>query len=117
MTKAEMVEAISEVAQETCMESLKEKDYDLKLTGKFKNCYDYLTEQFILNYTRGKSLFSILDDIDSGKFSNTWLAFLGMVKGFVKDGRNFHDIEDILNNSGISRKTWIKFLDYYFSKR
>lgn len=84
MKKEEMFEAISEVAQETCMESLKEKDCALKLTGKCKKCYDYLAEQFILNYIRSKSLFSILDDIDSGKFYNTWLAFLELNGMFTR---------------------------------
>lgn len=78
MKKAEMVEAIAEAAQETCMKSLKEKDCALKLTGECKERYDFLAEQFILTYIRGKSLFSILDDLDSGKFYNTWLAVLSL---------------------------------------
>ena len=112
--------AIPEVMYELCMETLKERDCDLKLTSKCKKCYDYIAEQFILNYINGKSMLTITDDIRSGKFYNTWKGFLCGVKYIVEDGGKFHGsigrgIEDIVNNSGISRKTWIKFLDYYFA--
>ena len=112
--------AMPECMYELCMETLKEKDCDLKLTGKYKKCYDYLAEQFILNYINGKSMLTITDDIRGGKFYNTWKGFLCGVKYIVEDGGKFHGsigrgIEDIVNNSGISRKTWIKFLDCYFA--
>ena len=112
--------AIPEVMYELCMETLKERDCDLKLTGKCKKCYDYTAEQFILNYINGKSMLTITDDIRSGKFYNTWKGFLCGVNYIVEDGGKFHGslgrgIEDIVNNSGISRKVWIKFLDYYFA--
>lgn len=116
------VEAIAEVARKTCMEILKEKDRALKLTDEGKKCYDYLAEQFILNYIKGKSLFDLIDDTASGRFYDTWKGFLCGVKYVVEYGGKFHGslgrgIEDIVNNSGISRKTWIKFLDYYFQSR
>ena len=122
MTNKEMVEAFADVALELCMENLKEKDCDLKLTGKCKKCYDYVAEQFILNYINGKSMFDVMDDAMSGKFYNTWKGFLCGVKYVVEDGGKFHGslgrgIEDIVNNSSISRKVWIKFLGYYFSER
>ena len=115
-----VVEAMPEVMYEVCMENLKEKDCALKLTGKCKKCYDYTAEQFISNYIDGKSMFDITDDIRSGKFYNTWKGFLCGVKYVVEYDGKFHGsigrgIEDIVNNSGISRKTWIKFLDCYFS--
>ena len=115
-------EAIHESKYELCMETLKEKDCDLKLTGKCKKCYDYSAEQFILNYIDGKSMLTITDDIRSGKFYNTWKGFLCGAKYIVEDGGKFHGslgrgIEGIVNNSGISRKTWIKFLDCYFPER
>ena len=114
--------AIHENMYELCMESLKEKDRDLKLTGKCKKCYDYSAEQFILNYINGKSMFDVMDDTMSGKFYNTWKGFLCGVNYIVEDGGKFHGslgrgFEDIVNHSGISRKVWIKFLDYYFSER
>ena len=122
MTNKEMVEVFADVALELCMENLKEKDCDLKLTGKCKKCYDYIAEQFILNYINGKSMFDVMDDAMSGKFYNTWKGFLYGVKYVVEYGGKFHGslgrgIEVIVNNSGISRKVWIKFLDYYFSER
>ena len=120
--KEMFAKAIPEVMYELCMETLKERDCDLKLTGKCKKCYDYVAEQFSLNYIDGKSMATITDGIRSGKFYNTWKGFLCGVKYVVEDGGKFHGslgrgIEDIVNNSSISRKTWIKFLDYYFSER
>ena len=113
-------EAIHENMYELCMENLKEKDCALKLTGKCKKCYDYVAEQFILNYINGKSMFDVMDDTMSGKFYDTWKGFLCGVKYVVEYGGKFHGslgrgIEDIVNNSGISRKIWIKFLDCYFA--
>ena len=113
-------EAIHENMYELCMKTLKEGDGDLKLTGKCKKCYDYIAEQFILNYISGKSMFDVTDGIRSGKFYNTWKGFLCEVNYIVEDGGKFHGslgrgIEDIVNNSGISRKIWIKFVDCYFA--
>lgn len=123
--KKMFTEAAHEVMYELCMKTLKERDCDLKLTGKCKKCYDYTAEQFSLNYISGKSMLAITDDIRSGKFYNTWKGFLCGVKYVVEDGGKFHGIpygslgryiEGIVNNSGISRKVWIKFLDCYFSE-
>ena len=119
--------AAHESMYELCMENLKERDCDLKLTGKCKKCYDYAAKLFIPSYidskepsTLGDFIFDITGDIRDGKFYNTWQGFLYGVKYVVEYGGKFHGslgrgIEDIVNNSGISRKTWIKFLDYYFS--
>ena len=114
--------AIHKNMYELCMKTLKEGDCDLKLTGKCKKCYDYTADQFILNYISGKKMLTITDDIRSSKFYNTWKGFLCGAKYIVEDGGKFHgslgrSIEGIVNNSGISRKVWIKFLDYYFSER
>ena len=122
MTNKEMVEVFADVALELCMKTLKEGDCDLKLTGKCKKCYDYVAEQFILNYINGKSMFDVMDDAMSGKFYNIWKGFLYGVKYVVEYDGKFQGslgrgIEDIVNNSSISRKVWIKFLDYYFSER
>lgn len=120
MMKAEDMLVITEVAVDHCVEALEKRDYDLNFSGKFKKCYYYLAEQFSLRYvkvTDTPTLIDLIDEIATDKFYNTWLVFLGIVKCFVKDGRNFHGIEDIVNNSRISRKTWVKFLDYYFSER
>lgn len=118
----ELRSAFVEATQDFCMENLKERDRDLNLTGKLKKCYDYSADQFTYNYMKGKSVFDVLDDIRSGKFYNTWKGFLCGVKYIVEDGGRFHGslwhgIEDIVNNSGISRKTWIKFVDCYFQLR
>ena len=120
--KEMFAKAIHENMYELCMETLKEGDGDLKLTGKCKKCYDYTAEQFILHYISGKSMFDVTDSIRSSIFYNNWKSFLDGVKYIVEKGGKFHGslgryIEDMVNNSGISRKTWIKFLDYYFSER
>ena len=118
----ELKKLFAEAMHELCMETLKEGDCDLKLTGKCKKCYDYSAEQFILNYISGKSMLTITDDIRGGRFYNTWQGFLYLVKYIVEYDGEFHtsasrSYENIINNSGISRKTWRKFLDYYFSER
>ena len=105
------VEVLTEVAQELCMKTLKEKDRDLNLTGKCKKCYDYLAEHFIRNYIDGKTMSTIMNDTMSDRFYNTWLVFLGIVRCIVKEGKKFHGIENIISASGISRKTWVIFID------
>lgn len=112
----ELRSAFFEAAEDFCIETLEEKDRHLNLTGKLKKCYDYLAEQFTYNYMKGKSLDTILVDAGSGKFYNTWKGLLCIVKNIVEGGGKFRGIEDIINNSGISRKNWMKFLDYYFQE-
>ena len=119
--KKMFAEATHESTYELCMETLKEGDCDIKPTGKCKKCYDYSAEQFILNYISGESMFDVMDDIMSGKFYHNWKGFLCGAK-YIVDGGKFHGslgryIEDMVNNSGISRKVWVKFLDYYFLLR
>ena len=109
-------EAMHKSMYELCMKTLKEGDCDLKLTGKCKKCYDYAAEQFILNYISGKNMLTITDDVRSGKFYNTWKGFLCGVNYIVEGGGKFHGslsrgIENIINSSGISRKTWLKVFD------
>ena len=117
MSRDELRSAFFEAAQDFCIETLEEKDRHLKLTGKLKKCYNYAAEQFTYNYMKGKSLYTILGDTGSGKFYNTWKSFLCGANYIIKNGGEFHGIENIINNSEISRKTWIKFLDCYFSER
>ena len=118
----QLAEVMHENMYELCMENLKERDCDIKLTGKCKKCYDYIAEQFILNYINGKSMFDVMDDIRDGEFYDNWKSFLCGVNYIVESGEKLdcsigRCIEDIVNNSGISRKTWIEFLDCYFSQR
>lgn len=120
LTDEELRSAFFEAAQDFCIETLEEKDHHLNLPGKLKKCYDYLAEQFTYNYVKGKSLTTILEDTGSDKFYNTWKGFLCGVKYVVEYDGEFQgslgrSIEDIVNNSRISRKTWMKFLDCYFS--
>ena len=114
MSADELRSAFFEAAQDFCVKTLKGGDCHLKLTGKLKKCYDYLAEQFTYNYMRGKSLATILEDVGRDKFYNTWLVFLEIARCIVEDGGDggeFSGIGNIINNSGISRKTWLKFFD------
>ena len=61
------------------------EDYDL---NSCKKCSDCLAEQFILNYIGSKHIFALM----------------------VKDAVKASGIEAVINNSGISRKTWEKIL-------
>ena len=111
MTEDEIFELSKEALAEVCIESLKEKDHDLNLSRHYKKCYNCLAEQFVLNYIDDKSISNVIYDNAIGKFYNTWLVFLGIARCIVKDGKKFHGIENIIDNSGISRKTWVKFFD------
>lgn len=111
MTEDEIFELSKEALAEVCIESLKEKDHGLNLSRHYKKCYNYLAEKFVLNYIDGKSISAVLEDMASGKFYNTWLVFLGVTRGIVKDGGKFHGIENIIDNSGIPKTTWVNFFD------
>ena len=111
MTEDEIFELSKEALAEVCIESLKEKDHDINLSRHYKKCYNCLAEQFVLNYIDDKSISNVLEDMASGKFYNTWLVFLGVTRGIVKDGGKFHGIENIIDNSGISKTTWVNFFD------
>ena len=111
MTEDEIFERFKEALAGVCIESLKEKDHDINLSRHYKKCYNYLAEQFVLNYIDDKSISTVLEDMACDRFHNTWLVFLGIVRCIVKDGKKFHGIENIIDNSGISRTTWVKFFD------
>ena len=120
-----LVEELHENVYELCMKTLKGIECDLKLTGKCKKCYDYTADHFILKYISFKNMLTITDAINaikSGNFYGEWGLFLCWVSYIVEGDGRFHDdlgrdIKDMVKNSGIPRKIWIKFLDYYFSER
>ena len=111
----EIFERFKEALAGVCIESLKEKDHDLNLSRHYKKCYNCLAEQFILNYIDDKSISAVLEDMASGKLYSTWVIFVemfstGIVSLIAKDGGKFPVVENILDNSGISIKTWVNFL-------
>ena len=84
-------------------------------TEENKRCWNYLAKQYVLNTLniaiKNNTLQYYTIATTSDKFYDTWLAFLQTVEGVVRYGNKNKGIENIVNNSGISRETWIMFLD------
>ena len=110
------------------MAILREKDIQLKAMNENfepfnhllsaeenKRCWSYLAKQYVLNTLnigiKNKTLQYYEPAIFSDKFYDTWIAFLQAVEGVVRYGQKNKGIENIVNGSGISRETWIMFLD------
>lgn len=75
-----------------------------------ERCWNYLAQQFMLNILDINGIDRRYREGD--RFYNTWLAFLGMVEALVThEGIKtpLKGIESIVNNSGVARKTWVKF--------
>lgn len=71
-----------------------------------KRCWEYLAEQLATHIMHTVRLIDVGPDF----ICNQWLAFLPMVEDVVKHGMKNDDIESVINSSGISKETWIKFL-------
>ena len=110
------------------MAILREKDIQLKAMNENfepfnhllsaeenKRCWSYLAKQYVLNTLnigiKNKTLQYYEPAIFSDKFYDTWIAFLQAVENVVRYGQKNKGIENIVNGSGISRETWIMFLD------
>lgn len=80
-----------------------------------KRCWNYLAKQYVLNTlniaTKNNTLQYYEPAILSNKFYDTWLSFLKTVEGVVRYGQKNKGIENIINHSGISRETFVMFLD------
>lgn len=80
-----------------------------------EHCWKYLAKQYVLNTLnigiKNNTLQYYEKAIDSGKFYDTWLSFLQTVEGVVRYGHKNKGIENIVNHSGISRETFVMFLD------
>lgn len=80
-----------------------------------KRCWSYLAKQYVLNTLniaiKNNTLQYYETAITSNKFYDTWLAFLQTVEGVVRYGQKNKGIENIVNGSGISRETFVMFLD------
>ena len=79
-------------------------------------CWCYLANQYVLNtmmnITTKNNIFCYYDKITSNKFYDTWrIHFLQSVENVVRYGQKSEGIENIVNGSGISRETLVKFLD------
>ena len=80
-----------------------------------EHCWKYLAKQYVLNTlniaVKNKTLQYYEPAIFSNKFYDTWLSFLQAVENVVRYGQKNKGIENIVNHSGISRETFVMFLD------
>ena len=75
-----------------------------------ERCWKYLAEQFIMNVIRATYDGNCLARDEDSLFS-LWLSFLQTVECVVRYGQKNKGIENIVNHSGISRETFVMFLD------
>ena len=76
-----------------------------------ERCWKYLAEQFIMNVIRAATYDGKCLARDEDSLFSLWLSFLQTVEGVVRYGQKNKGIENIINHSGISRETFIMFLD------
>ena len=76
-----------------------------------ERCWKYLAEQFIMNVIKAATYDGKCLARDEDSLFSLWLSFLQTVEGVVRYGHKNKGIENIVNGSGISRETFIMFLD------
>ena len=76
-----------------------------------ERCWKYLAEQFIMNVIKAATYDGKCLARDEDSLFSLWLSFLQTVEGVVRYGQKNKGIENIINHSGISRETFIMFLD------
>lgn len=75
---------------------------------EFKKCWKFIVSYYTLAMAKNSEKEYTDDEIYLG-----FTLFLGMVKRVLTGIQEHKSIETVMNHSGISRKNWIKFLDYY----
>ena len=80
-----------------------------------KRCWCYLANQYVLNTLNIAIKTNMVcyyeKAITDNKFYDAWIYFLQGVENVVRYGKKSKGIENIVNGSGISRETLVKFLD------
>ena len=76
-----------------------------------ERCWKYLAEQFIMNVIKAATYDGKCLARDEDSLFSLWLSFLQTVECVVRYGQKNKGIENIINHSGISRETFIMFLD------
>ena len=76
-----------------------------------ERCWKYLAEQFIMNVIRAATYDGNCLARDEDSLFSLWLSFLQTVECVVRYGQKNKCIENIVNHSGISRETFVMFLD------
>ena len=75
---------------------------------KFRECFEFIAKYYALALAKNSKKDFTDDEIYLG-----FTLFLGMVKRVLNGIQEHKNIETIMNRSGISRKNWMKFLEYY----
>ena len=76
-----------------------------------ERCWKYLAEQFIMNVIKAATYDGNCLARDEDSLFSLWLSFLQTVECVVRYGHKNKGIENIVNHSGISRETFVMFLD------
>lgn len=76
-----------------------------------ERCWKYLAEQFIMNVIKAATYDGKCLAKDEDSLFSLWLSFLQTVEDVVRYGHKNKGIENIVNHSGISRETFVMFLD------
>ena len=76
-----------------------------------ERCWKYLAEQFVMNVIKAATYDGKCLARDEDSLFNLWLSFLQTVEGVVRYGHKNKGIENIVNHSGMSRETFVMFLD------
>ena len=76
-----------------------------------ERCWKYLAEQFIMNVIKANTCDGNCLARDEDSLFSLWLSFLQTVECVVRYGQKNKGIENIVNHSGISRETFVMFLD------
>ena len=75
-----------------------------------KRCWEYLAEQFVKDTQYGYlAVFGVT--LGDNALYKGWLSFLQDVNNTVKCGDREAYVKSIINASGISEETWVRFLD------
>ena len=75
---------------------------------KFRECWEFIAKYYALAMAKNSEEEYTDDEIYLG-----FTLFLRTVKRVLNGIQEHKNIETVVNRSGISRKNWIKFLDYY----
>ena len=76
-----------------------------------ERCWRYLAEQFIANVIKANIYDVKCLARDKDSLFDFWLLFLQNIERVVRYGQKNKGIENIVNCSGISRETFVMFLD------
>ena len=87
----------------------REPVHPCQLSSKeFRECFEFIAKYYALALAKNSEKEYTDDEIYLG-----FTLFLRMVKRVLYGIQEHKNIETIMNHSGILRKNWVKFLDYY----